>query len=290
MISFESSFRFRKIRAYVLSASLMLCSFSAQSQEAAVFRTLQIDGPRALAEAILDITHNHPGTIITYEDVRYRDSGDIQDVTGRVPGAGERRLLGPRNSSIRAEYSVLTESNRLAEPDVAITRIVEAYNSANNPGNFTIERTGSIFHVVPLRSRDTDGNWVSEQPIFDLTVSFDAPATNGLEVANRICEELSSVTGSTIGLGVAPFSLLASKELDFSVSDEKARDVMVRLLAEIEPALTWQLNYDPFTEWYFLNLLSADPPKVIMDARELELSSPIELDPNSGSIFRPRRD
>lgn len=279
----------RFISVCISSFALVVCSSFVYSQEAQ-YRTLQVDGPRALAEAMLNLMRNHPGIAITYEDPRYRYVGDVQDVSSQIPGAARNRVLAPRSSSVLAEYSVLTASNRLAEPGVAISRIVDAYNSANNPGTFKIEESGSIFHIIPQNVRDTNGNLVSEQSILDLAISFRTEEGNGLKVLNQICEELSSLSGHVVGLGVSPPSVLASTEMDFSASGEKARSALVRLFSMLEASLVWQLDYDPSTDWYFLNILSTDPPKVILDRSDFEISTPIELDPNSGSIFRPRQD
>ena len=272
---------------YFWCALLCLCYAIAGAQETERPESVAADGYGPLQSAINTLMQRHPGLVVSYEDAHYRHESDLVDVTDQVRPGTEPRILVAREGSVYAEYQVRTESGDLIDPETALTRLINAYNSGNNPGRFDLSRTGDIFHVVPEQSLNTEGRWIPEIPILDLRISLlteDAPAVS---VVSQLCGEISRVSGRDVQWGGVPINLFASKRIDLLAQNEMARSVLVRLLNMFEPPLTWQLNYSPMTDSYMLNIVPAQGPSLNTSGL-LDPPQQPRPAPRGGGGFSPR--
>jgi hypothetical protein len=253
--------------------------------------TLFVSDPRPLAAAVLSLIDRYPISI-TYEDPRYRFSGDVQDVTGQVRKNlnAPNRVFVPRGGVLEARYEV--DSGQLLSAADTIQRIVETKNLNPVGGRFEVYQRGGVFHIVPIEARDSTGAWVRQQSILNAPVTLSTGELNGYELIEMVLKQVGEASGERIlGMSAERFANSFFRYRgSIEATNEPARDVLVRALHSINPRFTWLLNYDPSGRYYvFAVALSAEPPPRDIPLDLVRIPRSGEPTP-AGPSFRPRND
>jgi len=223
---------------------------------------ISVDASRPIAVA-LDLLEQRHGVAITYEDPRYAHESDIADVTDRVrrdsggnPEGTHPRVLIPRHGRLHVIYVMRGKTSQLDDIAAVIRLLLEAHAEQRLPGGFRMERSGTLFHVVPIAVKGEDGGLVEAGSVLDAKIDLLKEERTGLETLEAICAALHQVTGEHVVLGLTPLNWLIDRRVSVGASDEAARAVLGRVLAGIEPSMSWswRLFYDPGLKWHVLNL------------------------------------
>lgn len=222
---------------------------------------ISVDTSRPIAAA-LDLLEQRHGVAITYEEPRYVHESDLADVTEEVRRdsggnhEGTRpRVLVPRAGRLHVSYLMRNKTSKLDDIAAVIRLLLEAHAEQRLPGAFRMERTGSLFHVVPIAVKGEDGSLVEAGSVLDAKIDFAKEERTGLETLEAICAAVRKVTGEDVTLGMAPLNLLIDRRVSVGASDETARAVLVRVLAGIKPNMSWRLFYSPSSlKCHLLNL------------------------------------
>ena len=203
---------------------------------------------------------------ITYEDPRYRNSGDTEDVTAEVSRGSEvekaygPRILVPRGHSITFVYAP-TEMRILEGSKLVIERMLQEYASLGGPA-FAVVGDGDRLHVVPSEISDHSGVRRAEDSILNAMISIVPAARNGGELLEAICEEVQKQTGYEIGIGPSvPGNYLAAYKTSAGIGRKSARSAIAELLdrASVRGSFDWDLYYDPSDRAYMLNFSYVGP-------------------------------
>lgn len=138
---------------------------------------LNIDSGRPVDRAV-DTLQTRYGYVITYEDPRYANEDDLEDVAPSVvrhysqyaPGAAPKVIV-PRCSrltvSLRASLSISPH-----DLGAVLQQLVAAQAANSRGGHFRVEEVGDVFHVIPTEVRDRNGNWAQYSALLDTLISL----------------------------------------------------------------------------------------------------------------------
>jgi hypothetical protein len=223
---------------------------------------ISVEDGRPVATAITMLEARF-GWVITYEDPRYTNPGDISDVTEKVrrdlhkfkPGRAPKVLV-PKGGPLVFEYDYSADSNQNPDPNLILEALLAVHTGSGNAGRFRLERGDQIFHVVPTRIKDISGKFVSQKSVLDVAISIPAKERNGLQMLEALCAEVSKSVQLRVVVGMAPYGLFLQHKENQEVESAIARDVLVQLLerAGNGTRLSWQLFYDPGLRMYALNI------------------------------------
>jgi hypothetical protein len=163
-----------RILTFVILAGCLASSGDAQDSV-----TISSD-PKDLSRPIstlLDQLRKREKIAVTYEDPRYSNSADIQDVTSEVarnlsPAEEKfgRRILVPHGKAITFVYA----SQDMRSPEGAeavIERLLREYQALGGQ-TFTVRRDGARLHVVPSDLSNAAGDRVKQESILDTVISI----------------------------------------------------------------------------------------------------------------------
>jgi hypothetical protein len=224
---------------------------------------LSVDDPRPVAKAMELLTARH-GYVITYEDPPYSHESEIKDVTLQVrrdldkfePGKAPKVFV-PRGGRLDLSYSVSSETGHPADPAALIQEVLDAHAAGDQGGVFRLEQSGEVFHVVPVKVRNSAGEWVDHASILDVAITLPAPAHERrlADTVDAICDAVSDATGENVWVGSMPTNFFMQHFDRLEARDEIARNVLMRALAGKKRKLTWRLFYGPGREQsYALNI------------------------------------
>jgi len=207
---------------------------------------------------LLDQLRRREKIPVTYEDPRYSNRADVQDVTSQVAknlsAAEEKfgpRILVPKGKAITFVYS----SQDLRAPDGAkatIMRMLDEYRVLGGP-TFTVARDGVRLHVIPEQVQDDAGVQIRQGSILDTVVSIPPGRHSSSQLLHLICEQIRKQTGYRVDAGTGdptdanPTSLV--------VSGQTARVALGHLLDNLATPgdFVWDLYFDPSDRLYVLN-------------------------------------
>lgn len=232
-------------------ALLLAFALTTGSSQAASLRTqeLSVDDPRPLAAA-LDVLQDLHGVPITYEDPVLSHPGDL------VPLAEFQTRDGafiPRGGHLSIKYLVDTGTGALADPLRTIEKLIEKHAAKGYPGRFRVDELDGVFHVTPIAARSSSGGWLAQFPALATPLPL-ASGASGLETVTNITEGLGAVLGREVWGGMMPTGALLRLPAPTTFGTEPARDVLVRLLRELDGVASWRLFYDPTLDIYALNI------------------------------------
>src|ERR1700693_3014586 len=151
---------------------------------------------------------------ITYEDPRYRNAADIEDVTADVSKGSDTektygpRILVPKGHAITFVYAP-TDVGSPEATKAAIERMLREYSSLGGPG-FFVERDGVRLHVLQSQVLNLNDDRVKQYSILDTVISVPPARRDGGELLEAICRQIQAQTGYKIGVGPsAPANRLA---------------------------------------------------------------------------------
>jgi len=254
---------------------MFLSSLFAQMQTV----TLTVKDPRPVAAAALDI-ERRSGLAVNYEDVRYENAGDLQDITDQIMTAAQKaqaipgvRVIVPRGGELSLPILVdvnghLPDFNSVS---AAANAIIGAHaTSPSHSGSFTVEVGDGVLFIEPLQMRDVAGNVKPISPLLSTHVTIPAQSRSGFDTLRLILNQVSQASGFKVDLGTAPARALIASEVVIGANNEPANHVIGRLLASIAsagadvpysgPAMSYSMLFDPRLRYYALNIHSIPNP------------------------------
>lgn len=217
----------------------------------------EINEPRPLA-ALADLLERRTGVAISYEDPSYVYLDDLEDVTLKVrqdldqypPGKAPKVYI-PRHVMFKADIPAFGMVKPLELID-SLSTLLKAYNNLNDqPGKFSMARTGLMLQIFPKELKSSGGQWRAVTPVLDSYITLKAGPRKLPEAIAEICSVLSNEVGVPVKPGVLT---LPWDEVYVEAQNEPARDVLVRLLNEPSGSFSWRLLYDPSLKTYFLSI------------------------------------
>jgi hypothetical protein len=246
---------------FALAISLMLgtAALSATAQDSVTISSDENDLSRPVS-TLIDQIRKREKISITYEDPRYENSADIEDVTAEVSRGTEAekkygpRILGPKGHAITFVY----KPSRLRSTrgtDATIARMLREYRALGGP-EFSVFRDEARLHVIPTEVLDASGNRVKKGSILDTIVSVPGGPRDGGGLLQAICDEVKKQTGYEIGVGPsAPSNDLDGYRTTEGIDGMSARSAIERVLDKSSRpgSFVWDLYYDPGDKSYGLN-------------------------------------
>jgi hypothetical protein len=225
--------------------------------------------------------------MVTYEDPRYEFAGDLQMRTN-----ARKSTLVPIGSVLEASYQVSQGTGEPVNVVDTIQRIVEAKNLNPVGGRFEVYPSGDVLHIVPTEVRDSKGNWIKQQSVLSVPITFASEELGSYQLIEALLKEVSATSGQDIrgpnwqGL----YDPFAGHKGKVEARDEPAREVLMRVLHSISPRYTYWASYDPARHlYYFTVVLTAAPAPALPERLSMETPRPGNPTPG-GPPFRPRND
>jgi hypothetical protein len=215
---------------------------------------IQVDSGRPLAKAIELLIAKYNASI-TYEDAQYEYDDDLSDVASVVRKADQeksnaelaRPILVPRSHPLALSVPVPRNSDDVF---AILKRLVAGHDADNqSAGRYQVRRDGDMFHVVPLESRDGEGNRRSNVSVLDAEITVPVETRSAYGTIAAICEAVSQSTSVHVGVGtgISNFGLSNSNhQYSFGVDKQPARSALqiaLMLIAPEKGRLTWFLFY-----------------------------------------------
>ncbi|HEY3971515.1 MAG TPA: hypothetical protein VGM18_00840 [Candidatus Sulfotelmatobacter sp.] len=203
---------------------------------------------------------------ITYEDPRYANAAEIEDVTAQVAKGSELekrygpRILVPKGHPLTFVYSPADMHN----PDGAkatVERLLQEYASLGGPA-FAVIGDNARLHVVPDEILNSSGTRVQQGSVLDSLITIPAARRDGGELLQAICDEIKKQSGYDVGIGPsAPDNYLAQYTTSEGITNKTAREALQDLLDRATPPSTfvWDLYFDPADSGYGLNFAYVGP-------------------------------
>jgi hypothetical protein len=266
----------RKVAICVLAAG------TSQMAGAATLTSISVNDGHPVWEIARQLQERY-GYAITYEDPRYSNDDDFEDVTLQVrkdlekyPPGGAPKVVGMK---VRSLTLTVPDSPSISPQEMAriLQRLVQSQETQGTGGRFRVVQTGNQFHIVPTAVRDRGGAWIVQNSILDTPISLTLRGRTSGEILAALCEAVDAAAhvkiaivtnfGGGIGAHVATYALNADQE--------PARTVLMRALALDSPNASWVITYDKANK-YFLMLTGYPLKAVAMPATS---ASPQQLRP-----------
>jgi hypothetical protein len=248
----------------------LLYTASAAAQSAA----LTVVDPRPV-NALIEQIEKLSGLSINYEDLRYGNPADTEDVTNTVVNPAHQgqipagfRVIVPRGGQLLVSIPVDPLTQRLSDSlstANALNALLAAANSSSVvPGRFAVQAFGNAFIVSPTQSRSSDGSFAPLNPTLSAPVSLPGQTQPAIKTLEAILQQVSSAAGLKVGLGTVPMRALAVTSVTIAASNEPASEVLVRLLSAVASggvgpgggtvAISYHAFFDPQRLNYVLNI------------------------------------
>jgi hypothetical protein len=227
----------------------------AQSNVATEKVKLSVESGRPLAEAILALQEKF-GWVITYEDPRYVNAGEISDVTEQVrrdldkfPPGQAPKVLVPKGGAFVFEYDPTVDRSQL------VRDLLAAHTASGNPGQFAMDSSSGVIHVTPTAMKDVSGRVTAQKSVLDEIINLPAKERTGMQTLEDLCAAVSRAARQKVIVGTIPAGLFFQYK-DREERKMKARDALAQLLEKTRSGapLSWRLLYDPGQKIYALNI------------------------------------
>lgn len=232
----------------VIALSVLSLSFghltSIRASEQQRVRIHVVDYPRPVAAAVRQV-ETHFAHVVTYEDTRYVNPGDILDVTEEISRdrASTKRIYARKPGTIN--FSFAPSSEPAAHQILQVLRGLIAHaNGKGLFGKFAVEPGDGAYHIIPVAIRGKKGSLEAYASPLETYISFAADNEDGLELMFRLADTISSFSGVKVRAGTMPLNRFAQARVSVSAEGERARDVLWRALKSIDAALSWQMLCD----------------------------------------------
>ena len=172
--------------------------------------------------------------------------------------------------------------------------MLAAHRQSGNSVVFRAIDTGDFIHFVPEAMVQDDGKLKPYVPLLDTRVTIPKDRYLLGALVDEIMRQVSQKRAVHI-VDIVPINLSAQVSVTEEARDEPARDVLVRVLYEVDSLrlvegmqmlrLTWSLGYFPGGQHYFFSVVSSptDPELVGPDGKRPDPNHPIEF-----GILAPR--
>jgi hypothetical protein len=212
---------------------------------------LNIESGRPLASAAEALMHEYANPI-SYEDPRYENADDLVDISAEVRKDGKSGAQDSRYAvwvpKTRRAVIVLPEPKSQSDISAALAKVASAFGGRG--GQFDVQQSSGIVHVVPRGIRDKNGNWTYPGSVLDSRISIPKELRTDDGLLNAICEAVSAASGVKV---VSTFRMLGGlvvpPSYELGADNEPARDVLIRALTVIghgQLRYTWHLFYGSF--------------------------------------------
>jgi hypothetical protein len=216
--------------------------------------------------SVVDQIRKQTRTSITYEDPRYINQSDIEDVTDAASKASDTekkygpRILVPKDHSITFVYA-LSDMKTPGSAKAVIERLVREYALGGGPA-FAVTQDGNRLHVVPNQVLDASGVLAHQNSVLEAIITVSPARRDGGQLLQAICDAVRSKTGTEIEIGPsAPSNYLARFETKDGITNMPAAKAIANLLdaASSKAIFDWDLYYDPADRSYMLNFAYVGP-------------------------------
>jgi hypothetical protein len=153
--------------------------------------SLTVEGPRPVAKAI-EVLESRCRCAITYEDPRYVNSNEIDDVTTQVrrdlanykPGEAPKVLI-PKGGAISIEYDDSPASSQIEHTAMILHQLLDAHQANGNAGQFRVEVNGQLIHVIPTGIKNQAGQMAPQESFLDAVITVPVEERRGLMASFR---------------------------------------------------------------------------------------------------------
>lgn len=207
--------------------------------------TISVQDPRPLS-AIAAAIEARTGVPINYEDARYENAADLQDITDSIMTPEQKaqaipgvRVVVPKGGSLTA---LVTVNLKGPFPDLlgasnALANAINAYNSSPAfSAEFEMNSRDGVLYVEPRRIRDGAGQLRGISPVLSTPITLERRERTGLETLGLITSQLSKTTGYRVEIGTVPLYAMITSQVTFGSDNERAETVVTRLLAAVAAA------------------------------------------------------
>ncbi|HEX4953159.1 MAG TPA: hypothetical protein VF017_07170 [Thermoanaerobaculia bacterium] len=222
---------------------------------------LSVDDHRPLS-ALADQLEKRYQVTITYEEGPWVAAADVEDYTQAIiqangPGkaAPAVPILGPRKAAVSFEYALSPAKGRPTDYADLLSALLFQYDAAGAPGQFRFEGDRGIYHLIPARLVDADGQWSEVQPVLSTPVRLADEERSVDDTLDEIVAQLNEASPVKVGWGYVPLNLFVQTRIRLAADGVPAREVMRQILELLPRRATWRLNYDPTTKKYYLSFL-----------------------------------
>ncbi|MCE5308467.1 MAG: hypothetical protein LLG20_12580 [Acidobacteriales bacterium] len=228
--------------------------------------------PRPLAEMASQL-ERLSGVPINFEDARYENASDVEDVTESVVKPEHRalnktgspfRVLIPRGGELSLSLEVDAVTDRLADPYAALVSALNAHKVNGFPGLYVVNRDNGAFTISPEEVRGTGGSMIPVKSILETSVTFAPVPRTAADTLRLVLDDVSRTSGFRIDVGMIPLNGFISRTVALGAQGESARNVLARLFADVastktpigEPVtvLSYRLLFDPGLRSYAFNI------------------------------------
>ena len=266
----------RKFALCVLTAS------TSQMGDAAPLTSISVNDGHPVWEIASQLQERY-GYAITYEDPRYSNDDDFEDVTVQVRKDLEKYPPGMAPKVIGMKVRNLTlavpDSPSISPQEMAgiLQRLVQSQETQGTGGRLRVVETGNQFHIVPTAVRDRSGAWIVQNSILDTPISLPLRGRIPGEMLKAVCEAVDAAAHVQIAIVTDFGGGIAAHVPTFAVGadHEPARAVLMRALALVSPNASWVITHDEANK-YFL-MITAYPLKA--GAMPAASASPQQLQP-----------
>jgi hypothetical protein len=202
---------------------------------------------------------------VTYEDPRYANSADIEDVTSKVARnlspSDEKfapRILVPKGKTMSFVYSQ-HELSAPAGVESTISRMLGEYEALGGP-KFAVIRDGTRYHVVPRQLSNAKGDRISQDSILDTVIGIPSGERDDAQLLDEICNQIQKQTGYRIDIGPGAINMHDKPRIQ-GIEGQTARAAIERVWdSESSPgSFVWDLYYDPSDKSYGLSFSYVGP-------------------------------
>ena len=225
-------------RLFVGSLAFLPSSAAVAAQNS---EELLVNDPRPLAEAIQQF-EQRCHCVVTYEDIKWQQD-QVEDISAsvrRAPNAPRAQV--PKGGSFLFILSRQLASATPAQIGSSLRELLAAYETSNHFGNFRLVEGNRAFHVLP-----------SPRAVLDSRVTVAQGDQSLAQAIKAILESVTKSTGEAVVLATGPLNLLKII-VPIQAQNERAGDVLIRVLFATGRELSWQLLYDFGMKRYYLNI------------------------------------
>jgi hypothetical protein len=201
-----------------------------------------IYNPRPLDKAV-DFLEAKYGWRMTYEDPLVLYLGDLTDTRPQPSRPGSKPSYAWRWGSIDMRHVLPSLLSLQDDPAVLLQRAIDLYNAGRGVGEFRLLRTGDVFHVIPAKTKNVDGEMVEVASLLDTPVTFPEQEREIGQTMRAITDAVGLATSVTLNRNPLNLGLRHDWEkVVFGASNEPARSALLRLFAMTgNEALSWSL-------------------------------------------------
>jgi len=195
-------------------------------------QTITVNDPRPMM-ALADKLQSMLNVPINYEDPRYENPGDMQDVTDAVVKNRAQfsgRVLIPRGGAL----TVTLPNSPLGMTAATLVSlgplVTAAYQASGYPGTFDVANRNGSWYVEPTALRTATGISTTVRSVMATKIRLPFRQQTGSEALQAILGQVSQAISVKIGIGAIPFAALANS-VSLGANDEAASVVLSRLFS-----------------------------------------------------------